>query len=58
LTGYLADIFGLEAAILIIVTITWALCAVLLWLTSYLIPKDIAWKRQELTERAKELSAK
>jgi len=58
LTGYLADMFGLEAAILIIVTITWALCAVLLWLTSYLIPKDIAWKRQELTERAKELSAK
>jgi len=58
LTGYLADMLGLEAAILIIVTITWALCAVLLGVTSLLIPKDIAWKRQELTVRARELSMK
>ena len=58
LTGYLADMLGLEAAILIIVTITWALCAILLGVTSLLIPKDIAWKRQELTVRARELSMK
>lgn len=58
LTGYLADIFGLEAAILIIVTITWALCAILLWATSSLIPKDIAWKRQALTERARVISTR
>ena len=56
LTGYLADMLGLESAILIIVTITWALCAFLLGVTSYLIPDDIRWKRRALTERAKELS--
>ena len=56
LTGYLADILGLEPAILIVVTITWILCALLLGVTSYVIPKDIEWKRRELTERARDLS--
>jgi len=57
LTGYLADTIGLESAILVIVTVTWFLCAVLLGVTSILIPKDIEWKRKELIERARKLAS-
>jgi len=57
LTGYLADIVGLEASMLIIVTVTWALCSLLLVVTAYLIPADIAWKKERLEERAKKLAA-
>ncbi|MEM3659180.1 MAG: MFS transporter [Thermoproteota archaeon] len=57
ITGYLADIIGLELGMVIIITITWAICAVVLTAASLTLPKDIEWKRGELAERAKKLAS-
>lgn len=56
ITGYLADVVGLEQGIVVIITVTWSACALLLGATSITIPKDIAWKKMELAERAKRLA--
>jgi predicted MFS family arabinose efflux permease len=56
ITGYLADVIGLEQGILVIITITWSACALLLSAASVTIPRDIEWKRRELAERAKLLA--
>ncbi len=53
--GYLADIMGLEWGMVVIITITWTICAVVLTSASLTLPKDIMWKRAELAERAKKL---
>lgn len=57
LTGYLADIFGLESAILIIITTTWTLCSIFLGAAAFVMPKDIEWKRKELEARASKYKA-
>ncbi|MEM2087577.1 MAG: MFS transporter [Thermoproteota archaeon] len=56
ITGYLADIMGLEWGMVMIITITWSICAVVLTAASLTLPKDIEWKHTELTERAKRLA--
>lgn len=56
ITGYLADVIGLEQGVLVIITITWSACALLLSAASVTIPRDIEWKRRELAERAKLLA--
>ena len=53
--GYLADIMGLEWGMVVIITITWTICAVVLTSASLTLPKDIMWKRAELAERARKL---
>ncbi|MGB9717231.1 MAG: MFS transporter [Thermoproteota archaeon] len=55
ITGYLADTIGLEWGMMMIITITWSVCAVALTAASLTLPKDIMWKRMELAERAKKL---
>ncbi|MEM3466242.1 MAG: hypothetical protein QW566_07205, partial [Candidatus Jordarchaeales archaeon] len=55
ITGYLADIIGLESSMVIIITITWAICAIVLTAALLTLPKDIEWKRAELAERARKL---
>ncbi|MBO3754198.1 MAG: MFS transporter [Candidatus Brockarchaeota archaeon] len=55
ITGYLADIIGLEWGMVVIITITWSICAVVLTAASLTLPKDIMWKRAELAERARKL---
>ncbi|MCX8183983.1 MAG: MFS transporter, partial [Crenarchaeota archaeon] len=55
ITGYLADIIGLELGMVIIITITWTICAVVLTAASLTLPRDIEWKRAELAERARKL---
>ncbi len=55
ITGYLADTMGLEWGMVMIITITWSICAVVLTAASLTLPKDIEWKRMELVERAKKL---
>ncbi|MBO3767834.1 MAG: MFS transporter [Thermoproteota archaeon] len=57
LTGYLADVFGLEPAILIIITVTWTLCSIFLGFAALTIPKDIEWKKRELELRASKYEA-
>lgn len=57
ITGYLADIMGLEQGIIIIITLTWSACALLLSAASLTIPKDVEWKKTELTARANKLSS-
>jgi len=57
LTGVIADQVGLEWAIVIIVTVTWFLCAILLGAVAIMIPRDIIWKKRELAERAKRLAS-
>ena len=56
LTGCLADAWGLEQAIVAIVTVTWALCALLFFVVAAFIPLDIIWKREQLAERARLLA--
>jgi predicted MFS family arabinose efflux permease len=56
ITGYLADIMGLEWGMVVIITVTWSACALLLTAASLTLPKDIKWKRKVLAERAKELA--
>lgn len=58
ITGYLADMMGLEWGIVTIVTITWSLCTILLGTAAFFIPRDIRWKRAELATRAKDLTSK
>jgi MFS family permease len=53
ITGYLADAMGLEWGMVVIITITWSICALVLTAASLTLPKDIMWKRSELAERAK-----
>lgn len=55
ITGYLAVVMGLEWGMVLIITITWMICAIVLIATSLTLPKDIMWKRVELAERAKKL---
>gem|GEM_PF-5401844 len=52
----MADVIGLEQGVLVIITITWSACALLLSAASVTIPRDIEWKRRELAERAKLLA--
>jgi len=58
ITGYAADSIGLEPGIITIVNITWAICIILLTMAAVFIPKDIEWKKRELSERAKTLAIK
>ncbi len=55
ITGYLAVVMGLEWGMVVIITITWAICAIVLTAASLTLPKDIEWKRAELAERARKL---
>lgn len=55
ITGYLADTVGLEWGMVMIITITWSICAFVLTATSLTLPRDIEWKRAKLAERAKKL---
>jgi len=57
ITGYAADSIGLEMGIITLVNITWSICIVLLGTAAIFIPRDIEWKRRELSERAKRLSS-
>lgn len=57
ITGYLADIVGLEWGIVTIITITWSICAIVLTAASLTLPKDIGWKRAKLTERSEKLTS-
>ncbi|MBO3800403.1 MAG: MFS transporter [Candidatus Brockarchaeota archaeon] len=55
ITGYLADTVGLEWGMVMIITITWSICAFVLTATFLTLPKDIQWKRAKLAERTKKL---
>jgi len=57
ITGYLADTMGLEWGMVVIITITWSICAVFLTSAALTLPKDIMWKHAELAERAKKLAS-
>ncbi|NHV98480.1 MAG: MFS transporter [Thaumarchaeota archaeon] len=56
ITGYLADSIGLEWGMVVIITVTWSICAVFLTSAALTLPKDIMWKHAELAERAKKLA--
>ncbi|MGQ9479158.1 MAG: hypothetical protein ACUVQ0_03930 [Thermoproteota archaeon] len=56
ITGILADVIGLEMGMVIIITVTWLLCSILLTSAALTISEDIEWKRRALTERARRLS--
>lgn len=58
ITGYAADSIGLELGIITIVNITWTICIILLTMAAVFIPKDIEWKKKELSERARNLAFK
>jgi predicted MFS family arabinose efflux permease len=57
ITGYLADTMGLEWGMVVVITITWSICAVFLTSAAVTLPKDIMWKHAELAERAKKLAS-
>lgn len=57
LTGYIADLIGLEWGIVTIVNITWSICIVLLSTAAIFISGDIEWKKKVLEERAKTLAS-
>ncbi|MEM3712431.1 MAG: MFS transporter [Thermoproteota archaeon] len=58
LTGYIADLIGLEWGIVTIVNITWSICIFLLSAAALFISSDIEWKKKVLEERAKTLVSK
>lgn len=57
ITGYLADAVGLEWGMVMIITITWTICAIMLTSASLTLPEDIKWKRAKLTERSRKLTS-
>lgn len=55
ITGYLADVIGLEWGMVAIITVTWTICAIVLTATSLTLPRDIMWKKATLAERSRKL---
>ncbi|MDW8034112.1 MAG: MFS transporter [Nitrososphaerota archaeon] len=58
ITGYIADLIGLEWGIVAIVNITWSICIILLSTAALFISRDIEWKKSVLEERARILVSK
>ncbi|MGQ9597416.1 MAG: MFS transporter [Thermoproteota archaeon] len=57
ITGYLAVVMGLEWGMVVVITVTWTICAVVLTAASLTLPRDIEWKRARLTERFRKLTS-
>jgi MFS family permease len=52
ITGYIADLYSLESAILGICIFAWGLCAIFFVFTAMLVPKDIDELHSQLRQRA------